>query len=102
MRSRWAGLIMSLFVGYFIYHAVMGEQGLGRWSQLQTTLELRKAELAVLEAENAELKARIARLTPGQIDPDYVEYLARRELGFVYSNEIVLVDQNPSDANLHK
>jgi len=38
------------------------------------------------------LKRDIARLTPGQIDPDFVEELARQKLAFVYPGEIIFID----------
>ena len=101
MTSKWAAGAMSLTVAYFAYHAFAGEQGLGTWTDKQAELADKKAELAALEAVNAALQKDIARLTPGQIDPDLVEYLARRDLGFVYPGELVLVDRAVKDANLH-
>lgn len=101
MTSKWAAGAMSLTVAYFAYHAFAGEQGLGTWTDKQAELADKKAELAALEAENAALQKDIARLTPGQIDPDLVEYLARRDLGFVYPGELVLVDRAVKDAKMH-
>ena len=101
MTSKWAAGAMSLTVAYFAYHAFAGEQGLGQWTDKQSELAEKKAVLASLEAENAALQKDIARLTPGQIDPDLVEYLARRDLGFVYPGELVLVDRAVKNAEMH-
>ena len=101
MTSKWAAGAMSLTIAYFAYHAFAGEQGLGQWTDKQTQLADKKAELAELEAKNAALQKDIARLTPGQIDPDLVEYLARRDLGFVYPGELVLVDRAVRTADMH-
>jgi cell division protein FtsB len=101
MTSKWAAGAMSLTIAYFAYHAFAGEQGLGTWTDKQVELTKKQAHLAVLEAENAALQKDIARLTPGQIDPDLVEYLARRDLGFVYPGELVLVDRAVKDAKMH-
>ena len=101
MTSKWAAGAMSLTIAYFAYHAFAGEQGLGKWTDKQTELADKKAELEALEAKNAALQKDIARLTPGQIDPDLVEYLARRDLGFVYPGELVLVDRAVKDAEMH-
>jgi len=101
MTSKWAAGAMSLTIAYFAYHAFAGEQGLGTWTDKQVELAKKQAHLAVLEAENAALQKDIARLTPGQIDPDLVEYLARRDLGFVYPGELVLVDRAVKNANMH-
>lgn len=101
MTSKWAAGAMSLTIAYFAYHALAGEQGLGKWTDKQTELADKKAELEALAARNAALQKDIARLTPGQIDPDLVEYLARRDLGFVYPGELVLVDRAVKDAEMH-
>ena len=102
MTSKWAAGAMSLTIAYFAYHAFAGEQGLGRWTDKQTELAEKGAILEQLETQNAALQKDIARLTPGQIDPDLVEYLARRDLGFVYPGELVLVDRAVTDADTHR
>ena len=98
MVSRLEALGLSLLVLYFAFHAFAGEKGLGRWSDSQIELEDRQAELARIEAEMSRLRSDIRRLTPGTVDPDYVEALAREKLAFVYPNEIVLLASNPTDA----
>ena len=98
MRSKWAGALMSVIVMYFAYHAFAGEQGLGKWTDMQAELQIRQAELDDLQAVNNALQKDIASLTPGHIDPDMVEYLARHNLGFVYADEIVMRDTKPSHA----
>ena len=102
MTSRWAAAAMSLATAYFAYHAFAGEQGLGKWTDLQTELADKKAQLAALEAENAALQKDIARLTPGQVDADLIEVLARRELGFAYPDELIIVDRAVKNAELHR
>ena len=101
MTSKWAAGAMSLTIAYFAYHAFAGEQVLGKWTDKQVELAKKQTQLAALEAENAALQKDIARLTPGQIDPDLVEYLARRDLGFVYPGELVLVDRAVKNAKMH-
>lgn len=102
MTSKWAAGAMSLTIAYFAYHAFAGEQGLGSWTDKQMELADKKEVLEALVAENAALQKDIARLTPGQIDPDLVEYLARRDLGFVYPGELVLVDRAVRNADAHR
>ena len=99
MKSRLEAAGRSLLVLYFAYHAFAGEKGLGRWSDAQMELEDRKAELASLESDLNRLQVDIRRLTPGSVDPDFVEAMARDKLAFVYPNEIVLVSSEPSSAN---
>jgi len=99
MVSRLEALGLSLLVLYFAYHAFAGEKGLGRWSDAQLELEDRKADLARIEADLTRLRTDIRRLTPGSVDPDFVEALARDKLAFVYPNEIVLMASADSAAN---
>lgn len=101
MTSKWAAGAMSLTVAYFAYHAFAGEQGLGAWTDKQTQLAEKRAVLKQLQSENAALQKDIARLTPGKVDPDLVEFLARRDLGFVYPGELVLVDRAVKNAEMH-
>ena len=92
MESRLAGLGLSLLVLYFAYHAFAGESGLGNWSDMQAEISEKQKILASLETELAHLRRDISRLTPGSIDPDLMEQLAREKLAFVYPGELILID----------
>lgn len=78
---------------YFAFHAFAGETGLGTWSDMQADLAEKRATLELLNRDIALLEADIARLTPGSVDPDYVEVLARERLAFVYPNELILLTE---------
>lgn len=98
MASKYAAALMCALTVYFAYHALAGDQGLGHWSDMQETLQGKRAELAQIKAANEQLRTDIARLTPGTVDPDLVEELAREDLGFVYEDEIVLMVGDPGAA----
>ncbi|MEM9939155.1 MAG: septum formation initiator family protein [Pseudomonadota bacterium] len=102
MTSKWAAGTLSLAVAYFAYHAFAGEQGLGKWSDMQSQLAEKKRVLKAIETKNAALQYNIARLTPGQVDPELIEVLAREELGLVYPTEFILVDRAVKNANSHR
>lgn len=91
MAPKYAAAGLCALTAYFAYHAFAGEQGLGQWSDMQASLSDRTAELEDIQAANDALRADIARLTPGTVDADLVETLAREDLGFVYPDEIVLI-----------
>lgn len=101
MISKWAGGLLTLAIVYFAYHAFAGEQGLGRWSDMQAELAEKEQRLEALRAGNDALERDIGRLMPGQVDADLVEYLARRELGFVYPDEVILTEGSQSFANMN-
>ncbi len=92
MTSRIAGFALSALILYFAYNAFAGEKGLGHWSDMQSDIVAKQAELEDINAEIARLERDIARLTPGTVDPDYVEALARAKLAFVYPDEIILLE----------
>jgi len=90
MTSRLAGFLLSALIVYFAIHTFAGEQGLSEWSEKQNRVAALEAELAAIQTEIAALKHDIVRLTPGTIDPDFVEALAREKLALVHPNEIIL------------
>jgi cell division protein FtsB len=98
MTSRLEALGLCLVILYFAYHAFAGEKGLGRWTDAQIELQDRKAELAQINDEIEHLRSDIHRLTPGSVDPDYVEALARQKLAFVYPDEVVLLASDTTSA----
>lgn len=98
MVPRLQAFGLSLLVLYFAYHAFAGEKGIGRWTDSQIELQNRQAELARLQADIERLRVDIRRLTPGSVDPDFVEALARDKLAFAYPDEIVLLTPERTSA----
>ena len=89
MTSRLAGFLLSAVILYFAIHTFSGEQGLSEWSAKQERVAELEVELAKVQADIESLKSDIERLTPGTVDPDFVEALAREKLAFVRPNEII-------------
>lgn len=98
MISRLESAGLCLLVLYFAFHAFAGEQGLGKWSDAQAELSEKQREYNDIRKDIELLRADIARLTPGSVDPDFVEALARDKLAFVYPHEYVLILPNESSA----
>jgi cell division protein FtsB len=94
MTSRLAAFGLAALMLYFAFHAFAGDTGLGHWSDMQARLADKRAELAALENEITALERDIERLTPGSVDPDYIERLAREKLAFVYPDEFILVQED--------
>ena len=91
MAPKYAAAGLTALIAYFAYHAFAGEQGLGSWTDLQQELWEKQAELDAINAANDVLRRDIARLTPGRIDADLVELMAREDLDLVYPDEIIVI-----------
>ena len=88
-RAMWPAVAL-LVVGTFAGHAIAGPNGLFAWRGYSQQLELRKAELAALEAERLRLRHRSALLDPRKADPDLADEMVRRDLGLVRADEVVV------------
>jgi len=84
------GILLSLaIVGMFVLLliAMFGDKGAADLGQLNQTKTLLIKQNAKLERENIELYREIDRL---ENDLEFIESVARQELGMVRENEIIL------------
>jgi cell division protein FtsB len=88
-RAMWPAVAL-LVVGTFAGHAIAGPNGLFAWRGYSQQLEVRKTELAALQAERGQLKHRSALLDPRKADPDLADEMVRRDLGLVRADEVVV------------
>jgi len=79
-----------IVVGTFASHAIAGPNGLFAWRGYSQQLEVRKTELAALQAERAELKHKSHLLDPRRADPDLADEMVRKDLGLVRADEVVV------------
>ena len=79
-----------IVVGNFAGYAVAGPNGLLAWGGYHRNLNDRKAELAKLDADRAQLRHRSALLDPRKADPDMADELVRRDLGLVRPDEVII------------
>ncbi len=79
-----------IVVGNFAGYAIAGPNGLLAWGGYHRSLEARKAELAQLERDRAQLRHRSALLDPRKADPDMADELVRRDLGLVRPDEVII------------
>jgi cell division protein FtsB len=88
-RAVWP-VVALLVVGTFAGHAIAGPNGLFAWRGYSQQLELRKAELAALEAEREALRHKSALLDPRKADPDLADEMVRKDLGLIREDEVVV------------
>ena len=79
-----------IVVGNFAGYAVAGPNGLLAWGGYHRAFNERKAELARLEAERAQLRHRSALLDPKKADPDLADEMVRDRLGLVRPDEVII------------
>ena len=81
---------VALFA-YFAYHALQGGNGLWALRDLDAEAARLSHEAAILHAERERLESRVALLRPDNLDPDLLDEEARRTLGFVRPDEVVIL-----------
>lgn len=90
MRKVFWPALAIIIVGNFAGYAVAGPNGLLAWGGYHHDLQVRKAELAQLEAQKAELRHRSALLDPRKADPDLADEMVRDKLGLVRPDEVIV------------
>lgn len=90
LRAALPPALLIVLCAYFVYHALHGEHGLWALRELEAraiTLEARAQEIA---AQRAALEARVALLRPDSLDLDMLDEQARRQLGVLHPDEVVI------------
>src|SRR5690242_13836288 len=77
--------------GYFAYHLVEGDRGLGAWLRLTQETRLAKENLAKVSGERAALDHRVGNMRPDHLDPDLLDEEIRRTLDLAAPSEIVIL-----------
>lgn len=82
--------VIFLLGGYFTFASVQGDYGLFRRIQIEAEARELRAEKARLEAEVAEMRNKTRRLSDDYLDLDLLDEQARKVLGLVRYDEIVI------------
>lgn len=83
------------FVLYFGYHLIDGRNGILALQAYEERLPELEAQAADLAQKRAKLERRIAQLHPDHVDPDLLDEMVRRRLGYAHKDEkIVTLDEN--------
>ena len=99
MRRRHGGdgtgpviaMILAICIaGYFAYAGVQGEYGVFRRIETQARITGLEAERDRLAEKVAALRARIEALSTDSLDLDLLDERARRVLGMVRADEVIL------------
>lgn len=77
-------------LGYFSWQAERGARGFSYQKNLTEQLAKFTAQLETIKTDRSTLEARVAELRPDAIDPDLLDEMARKNLGFVSPDQIVV------------
>jgi cell division protein FtsB len=87
-------LCAALIIGYFAFQGYHGNYGLLAQRAFEQEIASLTLERDTLRTERAHWEHRVSLLRTDKLDPDLLEELARRDLGFALPNDLVLL--NPS------
>ena len=90
IRRSAVPALALIVVGTFAGHAVAGPNGILAWGGYHRALVERRAELAQLEQQRAQLRHRSNLLDPRKADPDIADELVRKDLGLVRPDEVIV------------
>ena len=86
--KRALAIVLTLVIVLVWYFAIFGEKGVIKIVHLRQQRDRLTSEAKRIREENERLKKEIGRL---QDDPQYLESVVRRELGFVKENEVLFI-----------
>ncbi len=92
-RQVWVLLLCGGLTVYFGYHTFKGRHGLETRSRLIERSNALEREIKSLETVRARLEREMALLDGPNTNLDYVEELARRDLGFAGRGDHVLIER---------
>lgn len=97
IRRRSRGVVVPVLcaamIGYFGYHMVEGDRGLKAYARLSAEIARAEAAYADVSAERAKLERQVKLLRSSSLDLDMLDEQARRVLGVIGPDEVVLVDR---------
>lgn len=83
------------FILYFGFHLVDGRNGILALQAYEERLPELEAQAADLTEQRARLERRIAQLHPDHVDPDLLDEMARKHLGYGHAHDkIIKLDEN--------
>jgi cell division protein FtsB len=94
MRKRLFDLIVfSLCLGlygYFGWHYFHGPRSVARLAEIEDEARMLGAKLVEIVAARKSFERKISHLRPENIDPDMLDETARRSLGYVRPDELII------------
>ncbi len=82
--------VMVLLILYFVFHALTGDRGVFAYFKLRKNLTQAEETLAQLRSERSRLEEDAKYLNPKTMNIDYLDEIARKNLGLIGQDEKVI------------
>jgi cell division protein FtsB len=79
-----------LLIAYFSYHSLSGARGLLAYFKFKKEIMVQTQVLTTLQAESGMLEQKIKMLHPDRINIDFIDELARKDLGMIGKDELLI------------
>jgi len=83
--------ILLLLIFYFTYHSINGQRGVISMFRMQKEIADKTIVLKNLTNEKKKLGNKVTQLYPKTLDTDYLDELARRDLGYIGNKEKLVI-----------
>jgi len=80
--------------GYFVYHTIEGDRGIGAWVRINHELRVAQDGLDSVTQQRMALDQRVRDMRPDHVDPDLLDEEVRKNLDMAQPNEIVIIRPN--------
>jgi cell division protein FtsB len=84
-------LMCLLAVSFLVVETFRGDRGIGNWMELRAKVAERSQALDQLREDNAMQLDRINRLRTETLDIDFLDELARQQLGLVHPSDRIIL-----------
>lgn len=96
-RKAWFPLIIVGLAYYFGSSMMTGQNGYYARKDTLVELELKRAELEVLQTTRQALDKKVSLMAPDNLDPDLLDEQARLVLGLAGDKELVIILDEDDD-----
>jgi len=91
LGQSWVVGACLFVIAYFAMHAFQGNNGLSALKELDVQRSALEGEAYTLKQRRLTLEARVAKMNNAALDPDLLEELVRKKLGFTHPDEVVVL-----------
>jgi cell division protein FtsB len=90
-RVLIAPVLGIVATGYFVYHTIEGDRGIGAWVRINHELRVAQKNLDDATGQRDALDRRVRDMRPQHVDPDLLDEEVRKNLDMAQPNEIVII-----------